>query len=126
MCINCQIAYCKKCIDNWSKNNPKCKNGCENPNYQRSIGKNDILSKIKIKCKGCGNPIEYENVDKHYNTCCPDKLKEDDNKIEIEEVNNTPYSKFEKITKEEIDKLKKEGNEIAYITGKIFIIILFK
>ena len=93
---------------------------------QRSIGKNDILSKIKIKCKGCGNPIEYENVDKHYNTCCPDKLKEDDNKIEIEEVNNTPYSKFEKITKEEIDKLKKEGNEIAYITGKIFIIILFK
>ena len=126
MCLNCQNAFCKKCIDNWSKKSQQCPNRCDNPNYQKSIGKNDILSKIKIKCKGCGNPIEYENVDKHYNTCCPDKLKEDDNKIEIEEVNNTPNSKFEKITKEEIDKLKKEGNEIAYITGKIFIIIIFK
>ena len=46
MCLVCQKTYCKRCIDNWSKNNKKCPNGYENPNYQRSILTNDILSKL--------------------------------------------------------------------------------
>ena len=60
-------AFCKKCIDNWSKKSQQCPNRCNNPNYQKSIGKNDILSKLKFKCKGCDNPILYDNIRKHYN-----------------------------------------------------------
>ena len=131
MCLNCQNAFCKKCIDNWSKNSQKCPNRCDNPNYQKSIGKNDILSKLKFKCKGCDNPIEYDNVRKHYSTCCPDKIpveKEENNKLE--ENNNTQKkSKFEKISRDEIEILKNKGNDITYITGMtkfiIFLIILY-
>ena len=155
MCLNCQNAFCKKCIDNWSKNSEKCPNRCDNPNYQKCIGKNDILSKLLFKCKGCDNPIEYDNVRKHYSTCCPDKIpieKEENNKIEennkveeknkveennkmeekkkVEENNNIQKkSKFEKISRDEIEILKNKGNEFAYITGKtkfiIFLIILY-
>ena len=44
----------------------------ENPNYQRSLGKKDILSKLKFKCLNCENEIEYEKIQSHYNSC-PDK-----------------------------------------------------
>ena len=124
MCIKCQNVYCKKCADDWSKKSEKCPNRCDNPDYQKSIGKKDILSKLKFKCKKCGNTFQYENIEKHYNTCSSDKntseenkLKEDNNKIE-ETTNTKTVSKFEKISREQMDKLKKEGNDITYITGK--------
>ena len=50
MCMNCQSAYCKKCIDEWSEKDKKCPNKCENPNYKKSIEKINILSKLKFKC----------------------------------------------------------------------------
>ena len=45
MCTKCQNVYCKKCIDEWEKKNNTCPNRCENPNYQKSIGKQELLSK---------------------------------------------------------------------------------
>ena len=142
MCLHCQNAFCKKCIDNWSKNSQKCPKRCDNPNYQKSIGKNDILSKLKFKCKGCEQPIEYDNIRKHYSKCCPDKIpaEKEENKIEenkkveenkkMEENNNTQkQSKLEKLSRDEIELLKKKGNDVTYITGKkkylIFLIILY-
>lgn len=72
MCMKCQNVYCKKCIDQWKEKDNKCPNRCENPNYQRSLGKKDILSKLKFKCLNCENEIEYEKIQSHYNSC-PDK-----------------------------------------------------
>ena len=119
MCLNCQNAFCKKCIDNWSKKSQQCPNRCDNPNYQKSIGKNDILSKLKFKCKGCDNPIPYDNIRKHYSECCPDKIPEEKETNKIVENNNTQkQSKFEKLSREEIELLKNKGNDITYITGK--------
>ena len=51
MCMKCQNTYCKKCAEDWGKRDNKCPNRCENPNYQESIGKNEILSKLKFKCQ---------------------------------------------------------------------------
>ena len=119
MCLTCQKVYCKRCIDKWSESNQKCQNGCENPNYQKNIGKNDILSKLKIKCRKC------EKISKHYDTCTPEQIPaEEDNKIE-EKISQQKEQKFKKISKEEIDNFKKQGKDIMYITSKLFILNLF-
>ena len=85
MCMKCQKNYCKKCIDNWSKKSQKCPEGCIDPNYQNSIGNNDILSQLKFRCIGCGNEISYDEAQKHHDTCCPDKISSEQKKEEQEE-----------------------------------------
>ena len=39
MCLHCQNAFCKKCIDNWSKNSQKCPKRCDNPNIKKVLAK---------------------------------------------------------------------------------------
>lgn len=142
MCMNCQNSYCKKCVDSWSKKDDKCPNRCNNPNYQRSISKNEILSKLKFKCNGCKKEIQYENVKNHKNICCseilntyeiidlPEELKtpKRSNTFSTPKSSNTlneyntPFctfsSKIQRLTKEEISELKKSGKFISYITSK--------
>jgi len=111
MCMSCQKTYCKKCIDN-NGNNAKCPNNCDNPNYQKSIGTNDILSKLKFTCVGCEKEIGYDEAQKHHDSCCPGKTSEKMNS------NKTPNGgKLRRLKSEEVNKLKKEGNDITYITG---------
>ena len=109
MCLNCQNVFCKKCTQNWLIKNLNCPNGCNNPNYQRSLGKNDILSKLKFKCTRCGNEILYDKVKKHYDSCVSNKKK-------VEQINQV--SKIEKISNEEMEKLKKKGDIITNIISK--------
>ena len=122
MCMSCQKTYCKKCFDNFSDNNTKC--NCENPNYQKSISKNEILSKLKFICVGCEKEIGYDEAQKHHDSCCPGKTSK---KVDS---NKTPKkAKIRRLQSEEVEKLKKEGNEITYITGKkiinLYIFILY-
>ena len=71
-----------------------------------------------IKCKKCEKTINYENISKHYDTCTPDKIQAED-VFKIEENTNTKNnSKFEKLTNEEFEKLKVQGNDVVHITGK--------
>ena len=111
LCINCQKVYCKRCIDNWSKNEKKCPNDCEDPQYNNCITKNDILSKLKFYCVECYDEIEYNNAEDHHNSCCPNKTSADMEKFQLGQ------SKFKKLSPEEINKFKKKGEEIAYIRG---------
>ena len=112
MCMVCQTNFCKKCIDIRSLNNNNCPKGCENPDYKESLGKKDILSKLKFKCVGCSNKIPYDEILKHHESCCPDKKTSD-------MVTPTPNpSKIKRVSTEEIDALKEEGKELTYITGK--------
>ena len=69
MCMKCQNVYCKNCIDKWNKKDNRCTNRCENTNYQKSLDRNDILSKLKFKCVKCDGEIEYNNVENHHNSC---------------------------------------------------------
>lgn len=43
MCMICQKAYCKKCVNEWSKNDEECPTRCKNPNYQKSVEKNNNI-----------------------------------------------------------------------------------
>lgn len=117
MCMKCQNVYCKKCIDQWKEKDNKCPNRCENPNYQRSLGKKDILSKLKFKCLNCENEIEYEKIQSHYNSC-PDKNN-------LRKKMKKKKSQFHRLSFEESSKLKKEGKDIIYITCKIILYLLY-
>ena len=120
ICLICQNTYCKKCIDNWSLNNSNCPNKCDNPNYQKSLGKIDILSKLQFTCVGCGLEIPYLEAEKHHISCCPDKTSKDMNS------HQTPKGpRLKKLKSEEVNNLKKEGNEVTYLTSKKKIFLLF-
>ena len=115
MCMNCQNAYCQKCIDGWSKKDNKCPNRCENPNYKRSIEKINILSKLKFKCQKCGEEILYDNVKNHTESCNPSNNSEKSNNNTGN--NNVRTKRLKKLTKKELDTMKQK-EKLARITSK--------
>ena len=66
MCMKCQNVYCRSCIIQWSKIKTHCPNRCANPNYQKSIAKSELLSKLRFKCKYCEEIYDYNNMIIHY------------------------------------------------------------
>ena len=107
MCTKCQKVYCQRCINEWSKKEKKCPNNCEELKIQKCIGKNDILFKLNFKCEACGKNFNYEKAIKHLKKCYPDKKFPEEKE-----------SKFEKLTREKIEKLKSLGKDVGYLTGK--------
>ena len=118
MCMKCQNVFCKRCINDWTKKAENCPNRCSEPNYQRSIIKNEILSKLKFKCEKCGNNYKYDEAHKHLNSCYPGQIKEEENIENNKNKITTKEPKFEKLSRDEIENLKKQGNDVTYITGK--------
>lgn len=106
MCMKCQNSYCQKCID---KDNKECPNKCKEPTFNKCLSKIDILSKLKFKCKKCGIGQFYHEIKNHSEAC-------DSNNISSQ---NKQEPKLKKISIDDIDKLKKKGIEVDYITGKI-------
>jgi hypothetical protein len=124
MCMKCQNAFCKKCAEDWSRKDSKCKNGCLEPNYQKCLGKKDILSKLAFKCQKCQSEFQYDDAEKHSKNCEPKA------QIITPLSNNTktPQPKMEKLSEFEVDELKKNGIDILSVTGKkniAFIYYLF-
>ena len=124
MCMNCQNVYCKKCIDEWSKKDNKCPNRCENPNFKKSIEKNNILSKLKFKCNKCEKEILYDDVQKHADKCDPNN-EQDTQEKKIEEKNviqdyfsNNFEEKVKVLTPGEALKERQKGNDTMNITCK--------
>ena len=107
MCMNCQNAYCQKCINDWSKRDNRCPYHCENPSYKKSIEKSNILSKLKFKCDKCDGEILYDNVKKHSEICKSEKVQ----KINI--------ARLKKLDRNEVKGINdKEKKDITYITCK--------
>ena len=108
LCLKCQNSFCQKCIEDKSKNDEECPNKCIEPNFQKSMGKNDILSKLKFNCQKCGGEYYYHEIRKHNETCNSIKPLNENNK----------KSKFIRITAEDFSDIRKKGQEVIYVTGK--------
>ena len=110
MCMRCQNVYCKNCTNDWLKKDNKCPNRCNDPNYKKCIGKNDILSKLRFKCKKCGQIVNYNDCNKHKDVSL---IMES-----FEIIDSNSIDKIRKLTDQEINKAKEEGKKITYITSK--------
>ena len=107
----CQNVYCKACIDEWSKNNKKCPNNCDEPVYQTYIGNNDNenLSSLKLGYLGCETEMLSNNAEE----------------LHKEGLQEKEILKIKKIEKEDEIDLKKNQNEcIRNIRGKKILLIL--
>ena len=107
----CQNVYCKACIDEWSKNNKKCPNNCDEPVYQTYIGNNDSenLSSLKLGYLGCETEMLSNNAEE----------------LHKEGLQEKEILKIKKIEKEDEIDLKKNQNEcIRNIRGKKILLIL--
>ena len=70
MCMNCQKAYCKRCIEHWNNMKNYCPNKCNNPEYKKCILVGNILSKLNFKCKDCSNIVNYDKMERHALSKC--------------------------------------------------------
>ena len=108
LCMKCQKTFCKKCIDSYPNNNEECPNKCSEPYYQKSIGKNDILSKLKFNCKKCGGEYYYHEIKSHYNSC--------DSNNSSNKIDNKKHLK--RLSIENVYNIKRKSQNLTYITGK--------
>ena len=110
MCLTCQDTFCKNCID---KKNGICPNKCNKPNFKQCPSKMDILTKLKFKCQKCKNDFYYNEVMKHQEYNCTTNNN-------ASSINNgkIKQTKLQKLSIEEVDKYKKQGNEVTYISCK--------
>ena len=70
MCMNCTNNYCRRCIMRWSKFKNICPNRCQNTEYKKCVFVENILIKLKFKCKDCYSIISYDNMEKHVLSKC--------------------------------------------------------
>ena len=111
MCTNCQKTYCKNCLNNWVNT---CPNNCANPQYIKSLGVIDILSKLKYECQNCGKQIKSEDIKSHLDSNCVKILKKAKTLAEEFKTKKT----LRKLTTEEAEKMRNEGKEISYLSSK--------
>ncbi len=113
MCTKCQNNFCKKCIDNRKNKKVKCPQNCKNSLVNEIKGNKNLLTKCKFVCiNGCGEEIEFDNINKHYKSKCLKKNKKN--------IKNIKNKKLEILTKEEVAKIKKQKKkEMKYLTSKL-------
>ena len=113
MCMKCQKSFCKKCINEMA--DIKCPNNCEQANFQNCISKNEILTKLKFKCKYCKSILSYDDALKHKNVCNVELIESYEI---IEDYPTIPKKKaIQKLTPEQMGILKK-SNDVVYIRSK--------
>ena len=69
MCNKCQKNYCKKCLEDYS-NMKKCPNDNKDSEFKHSVMINEMLSKLKYKCKNCKKEILQSDIKSHLETNC--------------------------------------------------------
>ena len=69
MCSKCQKNYCKKCLEEYS-NMKKCPNDNKESEFKHSIMINEMLSKLKYKCKNCKKEIIQSDIKSHLEEKC--------------------------------------------------------
>ena len=80
MCNKCQNSYCKKCLD-YCFNFMKCPNHNEKGQFNISIMKSEMLSKLKYKCKNCLKEVIQSDIKTHLEENCKKAYIEDGNSL---------------------------------------------
>jgi len=115
MCSECQNAYCKKCLENYS-NLKRCPNDNKNTKFTHCIQKNDLLSKLKYRCKNCLKEVAQTDIQSHLKSNCKANTHIERQKTLSEMIQ----------TKKELIKLSKKEMENKKIdktlTGKKYFI----
>ena len=109
MCSICQKVFCQKCIEENIKSNI-CPYNCQNAKFIRSIQKNELLSKMKYKCKNCGEEVMQSDINTHLNSNCKPKKEQT-----LAEIYQNKKKLF-KLTPEEMSEVDK--NKINRFTSK--------
>jgi len=86
MCSKCQKNYCKKCLEEYS-NMKKCPNDNKESEFKHSIMINEMLSKLKYKCKNCKKEIFQSDIKAHLEEKC--EYIEDEHEKSLSEIIQT-------------------------------------
>ena len=110
ICNECQQVYCKKCLEKDSKLNI-CPYEKKKSKFKPYTSRNDLLSKLKYRCKNCLEEVAQGDIDKHLKeNCSHNAIRREKTLAEIIQ------------TKKELIKLTKEEclfKEISYsLTSK--------
>ena len=108
ICIKCQNCFCKKCINEWLKNNEKCPNYCSGPNFQEK--NKTLLSQLKFTCKKCKIVINYDDISKHHISC---NKKKNNNIIEFSGKQSIKITSLN-----DVEKLKSVHSDLIFTTSK--------
>ena len=111
MCNDCQNVYCKKCLEDYSELKI-CPKEYKDVKFIRCIAKNELLSKIKYRCKNCKKEVIQTDIKAHLESNCQHSEEIQKKKTLAEEIQTK--KELIKISKEEM-----EGKTIDYnLTGK--------
>ena len=106
MCSKCQSTYCKKCLEDFS-NMKKCPNDNEESEFNLDKMKNELLSKLKYKCKNCKKEVTQDDIKEHLEgKCKPTEVGHE--KTLAQEIQNKKKLiklSFEEVLNKEISKL---------------------
>ena len=111
MCIECQNAYCKKCLETYS-NFKKCPFDDKNAKFSHCIQKNELLSKLRYKCKNCNKEVKQTDIQSHLKANCKQNDEIEKEKSLIEEIQTKKG--LIKISREEMKNKKADKT----LTGK--------
>jgi hypothetical protein len=69
-CINCEVIFCQKCLEDYLTYNDKCPRCEEKPFLtKKSIMLMRILNSSKIQCGNCPQVFQYDQLDVHSLSC---------------------------------------------------------
>ena len=116
ICTKCQNSYCKKCLDACF-NFMKCPNHNEKGQFNISVMKTELLSKLKYKCKNCLKEVIQPDIKTHLEENCKKAYIEDENSLA--KINSEKKKLILLSNKEMIEKLN------SSLTSKINFIIQY-
>ena len=114
MCNKCQNVYCKKCLEDYSQLK-RCPYEKTDTTFIPCLQKNELLSKIKYRCKNCKKEVIQTDIKAHLESNCEHNEKMEREKT-LAEIIQTKKSMI-KLSKE--DMLFKKADIV--ITSKIIL-----
>ena len=105
MCCKCQKSYCKKCLEE-NSNLKTCPNDKEESQFIHSVFAEDMLSKLKYKCKNCFKEVIQSDIKAHLQDNCEHNELER-KKTLVEEIHTKKTLiklSFKDMKKKEIDR----------------------